>query len=338
VTRLAALGSRLRYGGLSPRALAAWLGSDRVAAVPALLPSVAGAPLTPASALLALFVAGDDVPVEWVVELEALHREGLVDVAGHHAHARVAILPVGASLLVCDRLDTSDSLDVVCWPDDSSYHLALALPPGLGDAWLDLGCGSAFAPLLRPELARSIVGADVNPRAVRYARLGCELSGHPHVRIALANLGDGVPAELRGSCGLVTCNAPIPEPPEPGAGPGSSVAGPVPPGSPNRARWRLTDTAFVERLFVHARTFVAADGMIVVHAAQGALEPVVADLPGHRVLIAYTPSDVRGFAIAWWQPGGEDRLVRARRPLTERRPHLTHEDRIAALTRDLSPL
>jgi methylase of polypeptide subunit release factors len=316
-----ALGARLRYGGLSPRTLAAWLGTDRVSAVPALLPNVAGRPVTPASALLALFVAGEDVALDHVPELEALHREQLVDVVDNRVHARVAILPLGTSLVVCDRLDTSDSLDIVCWPDDSSYHLALSLPAAV-DTWLDLGCGSAFAALLRPELARAIVGADVNPRAVRYARLGCELSGHAHVRIVEANLGDGVPAELRASCGLVTCNAPIPEPA----------------GSPYRARWRLTDTSFVERLFVHARSFVAADGMIVVHAALDALEPVVGELPGHRVLIAYTPSEVRGFAVAWWRPDGEDRFVRGRRPLTEWRPHLTHEDRLAALTRSLSPL
>ncbi|HEY5952607.1 MAG TPA: methyltransferase, partial [Kofleriaceae bacterium] len=188
--------------------------------------------------------------------------------------------------------------------------------------WLDLGCGSAFAALLRPELAQQIVAADLNPRAVRYATLGCELSGLGHVTIVQADLADGVAPDLRGSCELVTCNAPIPEPA----------------GAPYRARWRITDTTFIERLFVHARAFVAPDGMVVVHAALDALEPVLAELPGHRVVIAYTPEDVRGFAVAWWRPDGENRLVRARRPLTAMRPHLTHEDRIAAMTRTLDIL
>jgi SAM-dependent methyltransferase len=321
VTSLAVLGSRLRSGGLSPRMLAAWVGSERLSALPALLPAVAGKPPTPASTLLALFVAGEDVAIERVPELDALRAHDLVEVAGATVHARVAILPLGTSLLVCDRLDTDDSLDIVCWPDDSSYHLALSLPADAA-SWLDLGCGSAFAALLRPELARSIVAADLNARAVAYARLGCALSGRAHVTVVAADLGEGVPAELRASCELVTCNAPIP----------------APRGGPYRARWRLTDERFVERLFVHARSFVAADGMIVVHAALDALAPVVDELPGHRVVIAYTPAEVRGFAVAWWKPDGEDRLVRARRPLTEQRPHLTHEDRLAALTRTLPPL
>jgi hypothetical protein len=321
VTPLAELGSRLRHSGLTPRGLAAWAGSDRLSALPFLLPQLAGAPLTPASALLALFVAGDDVPIDHVRDLDALHAHQLVDVSGNTVHARVSILPLGQSLLVCDRLDTSDSLDIVCWPDDSSYHLALAVPPQHSAHWLDLGCGSAFASLLRPELAPAITAADLNPRALRYASLGCELSGVHHVTFVVSDLGERVPGELRGTCTLVTCNAPIPEPG----------------GAPYRARWKLTDETFMSRLFVHARTFVAPEGMVIVHAAQDALEPVLAELPGHRVVVTYTPLDVRGFAIAWWRPDGEDRLVRARRPLTEWRPHLTHEDRLAAMTRTIAP-
>lgn len=323
VTELRTLGSRLRHGGLSPRALAGWAGTDRLSALPSVLP-LADRPLVPSSVLLALLVAGDDVPAERVPELDTLVRHQLVEVVTGTARARVAILPLGPSLLVCDRLDTDDSLDVVCWPDDSSYHLALSLPAARHARWLDLGCGSGFAALLRPELATAIAGADVNERAVRYAKLGCELSGIAHADIVKADLGDGVPAGLRSSCELVTCNAPIPDP--------SSA--------PYRARWRQTDASFVERLFVHARGFVAPEGMVVVHAVLDALEPALAELPGHRVVVAYTPahSEVRGFGIAWWRPDGEDRLVRARRQLTETRPHLTHEDRLAALTRTLPPL
>jgi len=322
VTPLAQLGARLRAAGLSPRGLAAWAGSERLSAMPYLLPQLARMPITPASALFALFVAGDDLPVEQAPELDDLHRHELVDLVDGRVHARVAILPLGPSLLVCDRLDTADSLDIVCWPDDSSYHLALSLPPERYANWLDLGCGSGFAALLRPELAHAIVGADLNARAVRYAELGFELSRISHVRAVTADLGDGVPSSLRNGCQLVTCNAPIPEPS----------------GGPYRARWRLTDETFIERMFMHARTFLAPDGMIIVHAALDALEPVLEQLTGHRVVVAYTPDGVRGFAIAWWRPDGEDRLVRARRMLANPRPHLTYEDRLDAMTRSLAPL
>lgn len=319
---LATLGTRLRHAGLNPRALAAWAGSDRISAVPMLLGDAPLAEVTRGSAALALFVGGEAVPVALVPHLEDLFHAGLVEVLGDTVRARVSILPLGPSLIVCDRLDTADSLDIVCWPDDSSYHLALSLAPARHARWLDLGCGSAFAPLLRPELAGAIVATDLNARAVHCAELGCELSGVAHVDVVKADLGDGVPPQLRGACELVTCNAPIPEPT----------------GSPYRTHWRATDTTFIERLFVHARSFVAPDGMVVVHAVLDALEPVLAELPGHRVVVAYTPEDVRAFAIAWWRPDGEDRLVRAHRPLTAARPHLTHEDRLGAMTRTLGLL
>jgi SAM-dependent methyltransferase len=321
VISLAELGSRLRAEGLSPRALATWSGSERVSAVPMLLGDRSPAEVTHATALLALFVGGESVAVELVPELEELFHHGLVDVGGATVTARVAILPLGSSLMVCDRMDTSDSLDIVCWPDDSSYHLALSLPRTPHARWLDLGCGSAFAALLRPELSPVITASDINERALRYAKLGCELSGVRHVTLVRADLGDGIPGELRGACNLVTCNAPIPEPG----------------GEPYRARWRMTDTTFIERLFQQARWFVAPDGIVVVHAALDALDPVLDELTGHRVVVSYTPPGVRGFAIAWWRPDGEDRVVRTYRPLTAWRPHLTYDDRIAAMTRSPVP-
>lgn len=313
---LAEIGAKLRRKGLSPEALARWVGSTRLSALPALL-----AHRTGHAPLLELFVAGEDVPAGEVPFLAALAERELVEVAGERAHARASILPLGESLLVCDRLDTDDSLDIVCWPDDSSYHLAQCLPP-TAPIWLDLGCGSAFATLFRPALARMVTVADLNPRAVRYAGLGLALSGVAPVLCVESDLGDGLPRGLRATCNLVTCNAPIPEPT----------------GAPYRARWRLTDATFVERLFAHARAFLARGGMVVVHAVLDALEPVVAELPGERAVIAYTPEGVRGFAVAWWCPDAEPRLVRARRPLTESRPHLTYEDRLAALAGTLSPL
>ncbi len=322
MTPLRVVGSTLRAGGLTPRMLAAWAGSDRLSALPHLVATQAGRPLTPASTLLALFVAGDDVPIARVPELDALHAHGVVDVIDDRVHARVSVLPLGPSLIVCDRIDTDDSLDVVCWPDDSSYHLALSLPREPDQTWLDLGCGSAFAALLRPDLGSRIVGADINARAVRYATLGCELSGIEQLRVVEADLGEGLPPELQTSYDLVTCNAPIPDPSD----------------TPSRPHWRVTDTTFMERLFAHAAQLVAAGGTVVVHAALDALDPVLAAVPGDRVVVGYTPAGVRGFAVAWWRPDGEERLVRARRVLTDPRPHLTYEDRIDAMTGTLPPL
>ncbi|MBV8759167.1 MAG: hypothetical protein JO257_17900 [Deltaproteobacteria bacterium] len=291
------LGRQLRRL-LTPRALLAWCGTDRLSALAEPARRAAMRELTPAAAPLAVFIAGTEVPVSLVertLDLETLVHHGLVEIAGDRVRATLSLLPLGSSLLACDRLDAAPTDDVVMWPDDSSYHLALSVPPG--ESWLDLACGSAFAPLWRHQPA---VIADVNDRALARAALGGMLSDvalEPYT----ADVMDGVP--LR-AWDVISCNAPIPD-----------DAGPM---------WRATSLAFFEKLF--AETAFAR--LVVIHAAERALAPL-ADLPGEKVVVAYTPEP--GFAVAWWQPAADRRYVHARRPLTDDRPHVTFEDRAAAL-------
>jgi methylase of polypeptide subunit release factors len=299
---------------ITRRGLAAWAGSDRIPIVRARLGSLAALPVTRASAELALFVAG--VEVERAL-LGAVDEE-LVEVVGDRARARVSVLPIGDALIVCDRADATEHPELVCWPDDSSFHLASAIPPGRHGTWLDLGCGSAVAPLSRPALADRIVVSDLNPRAVRFAELGAKLS---NVRLETL-VGDLAvsPADL------ITCNAPIP---------GDHVSGSV----SASAMWRATDESFVVRLFEAARSALSPDGLIVVHSALDAIPSV---LPGESVIVVYTPPDVpRQFAITWWSPspaGTTTRQIRARRLLDPSRPHLDHRDREAALAGNLPAL
>lgn len=284
---------------ITARQLALWAGTDRLAALPDLLPDLVGRPITPGSAMLAMFVGGAAVPAAWIRDLDALVAAELVDVDRELARATVAVLPLGKALLVCDRLDTRLDDEHVCWPDDSSHHLAQALPPGRVARWLDLGCGSAFAPLARPELATAISGVDLNPRAVRYARLGAELSGIAHVEVIEGDVATIRPAEL------VTCNAPIPEASE-------------------RAIWRATKSDFFDRLWPAARAAVAPGGLVVIHATAAQL---ATPLPGERIVVLYTPEDEDGFGILWWRPDLADRYLCTRRRLAVESPHLTHRDR-----------
>jgi SAM-dependent methyltransferase len=285
---------------LTPRALSAWAGTDRLSTLPLHLPS--GPAVTPAAKLFALLVAGDEV------ELDRADDElaALVDRVGSGLRARVSVLPLGHSLLVCDRLDADGGTDLVCWPDDSSYHLAHAIGPGRRRRWLDIATGSAFAPLMRPELASEIVGTDVNPRAVDYARRGVDLSGIGHIAIRQADLADGI----EGTFDLVTCNAPIP-----------ADVGPL---------WRATaDTTFFARLLDGIPRVLAPGGLVVIHGALARLAPLVADLPGDRVVVSYVPEGGTQFGIVWWEPAAPPRIVVGYRELTPRQPHLTHADRVA---------
>jgi len=326
---LASIGARLRDAGLTARALAAWAGTTRIAALPALLEGAHARPPTPAGVLLALLVEGAEVtrerlhaPPALPALIDELIAHELVERDGDRLRARVAIVPLGQALLVCDRLDAPIERALVCWPDDSSHHLATAIPPGRRADWLDLGCGSAFAPLARPELATRIAGIDINERAVRYAELGAKLSGIAHIAASLGDVGAACePAAL------VTCNAPIPDPPQvnrlrSSANPFAMTLAEV---------WRNAEPGFFDRLWPALRRAVRPGGMIVVHAACEAILPVLEDAGGERVVVTYTPASVRGFAVAWWRPDAPDRCVAVRRELTADRPHIDPRDREEAL-------
>ena len=301
-------GRQLRGAGLQARALAAWAGTDRLSALPARLHELAARPIVPASAVLALFVAGVDVPASL---LRGIDLDDLVEHRDDRVRARVAILPLGESLLVCDRADAADDPDLVCWPDDSSYHLAASsLPRGRTTRWLDLGCGSAVAALARPEHAAELLGTDLNPRALRYAQLGAALSDLAQLSLRDGDLGAAVPAAWCGTCDLISCNAPIP-----------AHADAV-------ARWRSTTRDFFPRLFDAAAELVARDGIVVVHGALAELEPAADRLRGERVVIAYTPeTEPAQFGVMWWRPHASSRRVASRRLLTIDRPHLDDRDR-----------
>jgi SAM-dependent methyltransferase len=299
------LGEQLRAAGLVPRALAAWAGTERLAALPPRLPALRAREPVPAAAALALLVAGAELAADRcrALPLDALLAAGLVERAGAAVRARVAVLPLGRGLLVCDRADAPAEPELVCWPDDSSHHTAGALPPGRRARWLDLGCGSAFAAIARPDAAARLVGIDLNPRAVAHARLGLALSGIAHAEVAL---GDA--AGDHGAADLVTCNAPIP-------------------GDPHAAMWRRTDAGFLARLAAAIPARLLPGGLAIVHTAREALPE---DLPGERVFVAYAPG-APAFGVLWWRPDAPARAVTAYRELTAARPHLEPRDRDDAL-------
>lgn len=292
------LGERLRAAGLAPRALAAWAGTDRLDLLGRRVAALRTAEPAPAAAALALFVAGAELSIDAArLPCDELDEAGLVERSGDRLRARVAVLPLGRALLVCDRADAPVEHALVCWPDGSSYHLAGAVPPPRRARWLDLGCGSAFAALARPEAAEQLAGLDLNPRAVGYARLGFALSGIDRAEILAGDI-----AAARGSAELVTCNAPILD-------------------TPHAAIWRRADAAFFTRLADVIPARLAPGGLAIVHATRAALP---SDLPGERVFVSYAPD--RDFGVLWWRPDAPERELVKHRTLTVERPHLDHQD------------
>lgn len=290
------LGSKLRAMGLVPRALAAWAGTDRLSG---LYPSrLADQPITPASIALAMFVAGVDLEIDRAARLplDDLLAAGLVERSRTRVWATLALLPLRSSIIACDRADAAETEHLVCWPDDSSYHLLSAIPRGTYGHWHDLACGSAIAMLARPELATTRTATDLNPRAVAFAQLGAALSGRA-LGVGVGDVGGGI-----GEPDLVTCNAPMP------AAPGSAAD--------DEPIWQRTSGRFFEALFARR------EPLIVVHCVR---EAIPVDLPGERLVATYTMGEP-AFSILWWRPHRPRRAAEVLRPATADRPHVDLAD------------
>jgi hypothetical protein len=316
------LGRRLAAAGLTERAVLACFGASALAGVPRALACrpVLGRP-APAAVLPWLLVAGRDATLAAIQArlgdaLDALIAAGLLDIDGDHVRAARALVPIGPSLAVCDRLDTpTNHPDAVLWPDDSSHHLIGALPRGRIGRWLDVGTGSALAPLAARGRAVHVRATDLNPRAVDAAALGAGLSG-AGIDTTRADLGDGA----GGGWDLVTFNAPIPAEASTEAG-DTAIHRRAPPGA-----------AVLERFWRQAPALIADGGEVVVHSFldDDALA-ITADLPGAVGVIRYTPPGHAGFGVTSWRPGGSRRRRVIEVALSGVRPHVRRDDVDAAL-------
>ena len=336
--QLFALGQRLRALGLNETAVeqvfsvrsavhAPW--HAQVLQLQARAGDFSEALVVPPAALMAhLWVGGTHLERARVArrlghDLDFLCELGLLHVEGDRVSATVAILPVGGALAVSDRADIDHGREVVMFPDDSALHTVGALPirplpPGSG--WLDVGTGSAVAPLMRPDLAGHIVGTDINPRAIAMARLGAALSRIGHVQFRVADLlAGGQLVENRGApWRLITFNAPIPS--------GQTA-------DDNHAHtpwYRYGARDILERFWREVPALVADDGEVLVHSVlpDGAFPPWLAPLSGEVSVVQYTPPNmVPAFGVSAWRPAGQATGRQRRRHLVQllstAAPHIT---------------
>ncbi len=112
MTDLRALGQRLVSAGLTPRALASWSGTNRIASLPWKVLDLSARDPVPAAAALALLVAGAELPLDRVrrLPISELVAAGILEHVEDRVRARVAVVPLGASLLVCDRAECEDGV------------------------------------------------------------------------------------------------------------------------------------------------------------------------------------------------------------------------------------
>lgn len=166
--------------------------------------------------LLQLFFLGDGLPARCVDGLlgaglaAALRAGGLLDDSGDETRARHRIEVVGDHLVLAEW--PSARAGGVYFGEDSQF-LRSMLQPRAGDACLDLCTGTGVQALRCAERAARVDAVDLNPAAVRLARLNALLNGQAdRVTVHGGDLWEPFPADQRWD--YIVCNPPLVPVPE----------------------------------------------------------------------------------------------------------------------------
>jgi carbamoyltransferase len=95
-------------------------------------------------------------------------------------------------ILAEDRLDE----DPIMYVGIDSMGLVYAAPQYPAYRVLDLCCGSGIQSLVASRYAREVLGVDINPRAIRFARFNAQLNGVSNVAFRLSNLYEATDGEF----------------------------------------------------------------------------------------------------------------------------------------------
>jgi len=142
--------------------------------------------------------------------LEALHALNLVAVSEDRIEPLARVDVVGRLLIASDLQRLRRARDFVGGPGPASFLLARHVRPHTRGRLLDLGCGSGIQGLLLADRRTEVVGIDVNPRAIAFARFNAGLNGRPRNRAELGDFLAGSPdRRFDGRFDTVVANPPF---------------------------------------------------------------------------------------------------------------------------------
>jgi methylase of polypeptide subunit release factors len=96
--------------------------------------------------------------------------------------ASAAIFPLRSRLIACDSARTRTTQpDMVTGPSASTHFLARLAVSGDAENTLDLGTGTGVLALEAARYSRSVIGTDINERALQFARFNAALNGIENV-------------------------------------------------------------------------------------------------------------------------------------------------------------
>ena len=156
--------------------------------------------------LIRLFLLRATLPCASLLDLlghslfERLIGIGLIRRKGDSISSAVDIFCSGGMLFATDHrymLMEEDRLDEdpVMYIGMDSHGLVQTAPREECDRLLDLCCGSGIQGLVGSRYASSVIGVDLNPRAIRFSRFNAQLNGVENYEVRLGNLYSAVEGE-----------------------------------------------------------------------------------------------------------------------------------------------
>jgi len=166
----------------------------------------------PLCVLVRLFLGRESLPAATVAaamgrfDLDALAGTGLIALRDGVVRARFALEPLDGLVVASDRSAGRLRTDHVVRIGPATRTLAALTVRRPVEAALDIGTGSGVQAFLAARHSERVVGSDLNPRALRLARLNAELNGIENVDWRRGNLFEPVRDE---EFGLVAANPPF---------------------------------------------------------------------------------------------------------------------------------
>jgi HemK-related putative methylase len=164
----------------------------------------------PVDTFLELLIDGREMHVDRLTRhvsaafVHALLETGLVEQEGQFLHSRVCLFPCYGKFIVTDKATKNTGINQVMWLWAESYILGGLVKRIPRRRAIDMGTGSGVHAILASDHCQSVVGADINPRALEFARFNAALNGAKNVEFVLSDLFSSVES----TCDLLLANPP----------------------------------------------------------------------------------------------------------------------------------
>jgi SAM-dependent methyltransferase len=148
----------------------------------------------PVDTLLELFIDGRAVPVNRLRKhvsaafINALVETRLAEELDASLQSRLCLFPCYGKFIVTDRALKNTAINQVMWLWGESYILGGLVKRQPRRRAIDLGTGSGVHALLASDHCESVVGVDINPRALEFARFNAALNGIGNVEFVASDL------------------------------------------------------------------------------------------------------------------------------------------------------